>query len=465
MVHGPPNVLLVQGEARNGAQLADALRASQMQVTAVAPDQLPANLDALAGYDGVILANVGADQLPPGSMATLQVYVRDLGRGLLMTGGENAFGAGGYLRTPLEETLPVEMDVRSKEKTPNLALALVVDKSGSMGACHCDDPNNAIQQQARRTSGQPKVDIAKEAVLRSAQALGAQDELGVVAFDAGAHWTVEMSQLVDMVQLERELGGIRADGQTNMQAGVQAAFAGLQNAQAQRKHVILLTDGWGREGQLTTLVRQMRDRGITLSVVAAGGGSAPYLAALAQVGGGRYYPAVDIMQVPDIFLKETVSAVGRYIVEEPFYPLQAASSPVTRGMQAGLLPVLWGYNGATAKSTARMVLATPQGDPLLATWQYGLGRAAAWTSDVEGRWAKEWVAWDGFAAFAAQLVGWTLPTPQLDGIAARATVEEGDAVIHVSALDDAGRPRNDLSIAAGLIGPDLAAQELTLKQV
>ncbi|MCB0089318.1 MAG: VWA domain-containing protein, partial [Caldilineaceae bacterium] len=465
VVHGPPSVLLVQGQARNGGQLAEALRAGQMQVTAIAPDQLPTNLDGLASYDGVILANVAADQLPATGMDALQVYVRDLGRGLLMTGGENSFGAGGYLRTPLEAALPVEMDVRSKEKMPNLALALVVDKSGSMGACHCDDPNNAVQQQARRVSGQPKVDIAKEAILRSAQALGAQDELGVVSFDAGAHWTVEMSQLVDMVQLERELGGIRADGQTNMEAGVQAAFTSLQSVQAQRKHVILLTDGWGREGQLAALARQMYDQGITLSVVAAGGGSAPYLAALAQVGGGRFYSAVDMMQVPDFFLKETVTAVGRYIVEEPFYPLQAASSPVTRGLSTSLLPLLWGYNGATAKSTARIVLATPQGDPLLTTWQYGLGRAAAWTSDVEGRWAKEWVTWDGFATFAGQLVGWTLPAPQLEGIAARATVAEDGAVIHVSALDDAGRPRNDLSISAGLIGPDLAAQDVVLKQV
>ncbi|MCB9149703.1 MAG: VWA domain-containing protein [Caldilineaceae bacterium] len=465
VVHGPPSVLLVQGEARNGGQLTEALRAGQMQVTAIAPDQLPTNLDALASYDGVILANVAAEQLPAAGMEALQVYVRDLGRGLLMTGGENSFGAGGYLRTPLEAALPVEMDVRSKEKMPNLALALVVDKSGSMGACHCDDPNNAVQQQARRVSGQPKVDIAKEAILRSAQALGAQDELGVVSFDAGAHWTVEMSQLVDMVQLERELGGIRADGQTNMEAGVQAAFTSLQSVQAQRKHVILLTDGWGREGQLAALARQMYDQGITLSVVAAGGGSAPYLAALAQVGGGRFYSAVDMMQVPDFFLKETVTAVGRYIVEEPFYPLQAASSPVTRGLSTSLLPLLWGYNGATAKSTARIVLATPQGDPLLTTWQYGLGRAAAWTSDVEGRWAKEWVTWDGFATFAGQLVGWTLPAPQLEGIAARATVAEDGAVVHVSALDDAGRPRNDLSISAGLIGPDLATQDLVLKQV
>jgi hypothetical protein len=405
-------------------------------------------------------------------METLQVYVRDLGKGLLVTGGENAYGAGGYLRTPLEEALPVDMDVRTREQSPNLALVLAVDKSGSMGRCHCDNPD-LNQTYVRREVGQPKVDIAKEAIMRAAGALGQEDYLGVVAFDETARWALELRQLVDLASLEQSIGTIRAEGQTNLRSGVEAAYAALEGAEARRKHLILLTDGWVHQGELSPLAREMQEKGITLSVVAAGEGSAEYLADLARTGGGRYYPAVDILRVPDFFLKETVQAVGQYIVEEPFYPLPLQSGSVLRGLDPAALPPLLGYNGTTPKSTAFIHLATPRGDPLLATWQHGLGRAAAWTSDLKGQWAAEWIAWEGFARFAAQLVGWTMPAPQIEGLQAEARLEDDRAVIQVDATEsllpgsrgETGRPLNFLDVRATLIDPDLQTTEVRLSQV
>jgi hypothetical protein len=199
--------------------------------------------------------------------------------------------------------------------------------------------------------------------------------------------------------------------------------------------------------------------------VAAGGGSAEYLAELAHSGGGRYYPAVDILRVPDFFLKETVTAVGQYIVEEPFYPLPSSPSPVLRSLDPAALPLLLGYNGTTAKDTARVALSTPRGDPLLATWQYGLGRTAVWTSDLKRQWAADWVTWDGFARFAAQLVGWTLPAPQVEGLTAQATLEDGRAVVRAEATDEAGQPHNFLDVSAALVGPDLQTTDVALAQV
>lgn len=464
VIHGAPRVLLVEGAPEDGDALARALASLEMDVTVAAPADLPTGLAQLAAFDAVILANVGASALPPGSMEQLQVYVRDLGKGLLVTGGENAFGAGGYLRTPLEETLPVDMDVRSREQTPNLALALVVDKSGSMGACHCENPD-LEQRYERRPVGQPKVDIAKEAVMQAAKALGPQDYLGVVAFDSSAHWALQMNQVEGLATIENAIGGIEAAGQTNIRSGVESAYRSLQSVDARLKHIILLTDGWLREGELSTLAVQMQGEGITLSVVAAGGGSALYLMGLAEAGGGRYYPATDILRVPDFFLKETVQAVGRYIVEEPFYPFLSRSSPVLQGVDVAGLPLLWGYNGSTPKRTAQVVLTTPQGDPLLATWQYGLGRAATWHSDVKGRWATEWVTWQGFPQLMGQLVGWTLPAPGVEGLDAAVRYEDGQARIEVNAVDEAGRPRNFLDVAATVIDPNLGAREVKLSQI
>jgi hypothetical protein len=170
------------------------------------------------------------------------------------------------------------------------------------------------------------------------------------------------------------------------------------------------------------------------------------------------------MRVPDFFLKETVTAVGQYIVEEAFYPLPSAPGSMLRGLDVAALPPLFGYNGTTPKGTSRVILSTPRGDPLLATWQYGLGRAAVWTSDLKGRWATEWLEWPEFPRFASQLVGWTLPAPAVEGIAAETSLGAEGAVIRVEATDDEGQPRNFLDVSATLIGPDLGTVNLSLPQ-
>jgi hypothetical protein len=199
--------------------------------------------------------------------------------------------------------------------------------------------------------------------------------------------------------------------------------------------------------------------------VAAGGGAAEYLEGLSQEGGGRYYPAEDILSVPDIFLKETVKSVGQYIIEEAFYPLPSMPSPVLRGLDAASLPALLGYNGTTAKRTARLDLITPRGDPLLASWQYGLGRAAVWTSDMKDQWAGEWLRWENFSRFAGQLLGWTLPAPQVEGLQAQTSISEGRGLVQLTARDEQDRPLNFLDARATIVDPDLESREVTLEQV
>jgi uncharacterized membrane protein/Mg-chelatase subunit ChlD len=464
VVHGPPRILIVEGNPGEGANLAEALQASLAEVTLLSPENFPTTLPALASFEAVVLANVSALALPQRAMDILPVFVHDLGKGLLMTGGNQSFGAGGYLRTDLEKVLPVYMDVRTKEEQANLALVMAIDSSGSMGRCHCDDPD-LNQTYVRQEVGQPKVDIAKEAIMRAAGAMSEEDYLGIVTFDDTAHWQLEISPLLDYVKLENSIGGIQAYGPTNIRSGVEAAAAAIQAIDARRKHIILMTDGWVHEGELTKLVEEMHSMGITLSVVAAGGGSAEYLSELATAGGGAFYPAVDILRVPDFFLKETVQAVGEYIIEEPFFPLPAVPSPVFQGLDTTNLPLLLGYNGTTPKTTARMDLLTPRGDPLLATWQHGLGRAAVWTSDLKGQWGIRWIGWEGFARFSSQLISWLLPAPQVEGLTIQAELDNGNATIRLEALDEYDRPRNFLTAQVTIIDPDLHPLAADLVQV
>ena len=461
-VQGEPRVLIVEGGPGDAGNLADALRAAQMNPTVVAPQSMPSALADLGGYDAVVLANVHAGALPARAMQTLPAYVRDLGRGLVMIGGDRGFGVGGYSRTPIEAALPVDMEVKDKQRRPDIALVLVIDKSGSMAACHCAGPNMGNAQVA---GGVQKIDIAKDAVIQASALLQPDDQLGVVAFDNAPHWAIQPQKVPSLDEIQAAIAPIPPDGQTNVRGGLLAARDALAKTEARVKHVILLTDGWSSGGDNLDIANELRESGVTLSTVAAGAGSAPFLEQLAEAGGGRYYPAVNMEDVPQIFVEETIKAVGSFIIEQPFVPTLTGDSPILRGLTGAGWPTLYGYNGTQIKSAAREVLRSPEGDPVLAQWQYGLGRTVAWTSDTKGKWGADLVRWDQFGKFAAQLVGWTVPVQEENALAAAARVEGTQAIVGATLTDAEGQPRTDAIVNATLVAPDGTTEAITLRQV
>ncbi len=463
IVKGEPRTLVLAGDDAVATELVDALKAQRQNVDTIVPEAMPTEFAALATYDSVVLVDVPRSRLTDRQLTALQVYVRDLGKGLVMIGGPDSYGAGGYTKTPLEETLPVDMGVRDRQKQPDVALVVVIDQSGSMDACHCNSFNGGMGG-GTGVGGVRKVDIGKEAILRAAAALTERDELGVVSFNEQAHWVVKTQPLGGITDLQGAVAGLQPLGQTNIFAGLEQAVESLEGATATRRHIILLTDGWSSSGQYDAIIARMKAAGITLSTVGAGGGSNPFLEGLATKGGGRFYDAANPGSIPDIFLKETQQVSGEQIVEEPFFPILTSSSPIMRGLDQGL-PRLRGYNGTTAKPAAQTVLVTARDDPLLAQWQYGLGRSVAWTSDSTGRWARDWLAWDGFSQFFSQLVSWTFPGEETGGIEAVFDTTGGKTTLHVESVEPDGSPRDFYETTAVVVGPDLEPSDVPLVQV
>lgn len=460
-VEGPPKVLVVappegelmgvQGQTRPDefTALASALTAAGFVIEQALPAELPSELVLLNEYAAIVLVDVPARQLSTRQMEALQQYVRDLGGGLVTVGGPTSYGVGGYFRTPLEETLPVDMQIKDEQRRPTLAMVFIIDHSGSMA-----DTSGGVQ----------KVEIAKEATIRSLELLSPTDRVGVIAFDDSASWVVPISGMDDVDGIIRAVGTIRPDGGTDIMAGVQAMAAVLPGDPASVKHVILLTDGGADPSGIAELIARMyAEYGITVSTVGVGADAAPFLKDLAEAGGGRYHFAADPATIPSIFTEETTLATRSYIIEEEFYPKLTSNSALMEGISE--TPPLYGYVGASVKDTAEMVLATGQGDPLLAVWQYGLGKAASFTSDASGRWAKDWVGWDGFSTFWSQVVGYSLAsqTPSALDVTVEANGEQAGLV--VDALGLAGETYLNLyEMEANIISPGGQVYSTTLQQ-
>lgn len=458
-VTGPPQALIVAPASGSPmgvdvrpdehSALAAALQAAGVQTDVVLPTSLPSELVALANYSSVILVDVPARDLSVRQMEAVQGYVRDLGGGLVVVGGPTSYGVGGYYRTPLEEALPVSMALQDEQRRPSLAIVFIVDTSGSM---------------ADVSGGPTKIELAKDAVVRSIDLLMPTDRVGVVGFDDRAAWVVPMTDVGDgSEEIIQRVASLRADGGTNILAGLQAMAAVLPGDEATLKHVVLLTDGGADPSGIPELVSGLyRDHGISLSTVGVGRDAAPFLAELAELGAGRYHFAADPASVPRIFTEETVLATRAYIVEEEFVPAQASSSSILAGIDA--LPPLLGYVGTEIKPAAQMVLMSGRNDPVLAIWQYGLGRSVAWTSDASGRWAQHWITWEQFPRFWSQAVRYTINEQARSSLDASVASDGDRAHLAVDARDSVGDTLNALELEARVVGPDGTTQVVRLPQ-
>jgi Mg-chelatase subunit ChlD len=459
-VAGPPKILLVAppagetmpvvGEVRPDefSQIQNALLAAGFDITLILPSGLPSELPLLAEFASIVLIDVPARDLTDRQMLAVQSYVRDLGGGLVTVGGPTSYGVGGYFRTPLEETLPVDMEIKDEKRRPSLTMVFVIDRSGSMST---------------NAGAFSKLDLAKEAVVRSVELLFPSDRIGVIAFDSEAQWVVPITDLSDPGGVQDRVGTLRPGGGTDIMAGLMAMASQLPQDPARLKHVILLTDGGADpEGLLELTAQLFTDHGITLSTVGIGEDSATFLADLAVAGGGRFHLTENPANIPTIFTEETTLATRAYIIEESFFPLLASSSSILAGIEA--TPPLHGYVGSTSKSTAQTILVSELGDPILATWQYGLGRAVAFTSDATARWASDWVSWSGFPSFWAQVVRSTVGDNIQTGLAVRVEQDQGQTRLVVDAQNETGLYLNNYGMVATLLLPDGSSQEVELVQ-
>lgn len=460
-VTGQPSILMVASDPAELEYIQPALGDAGFEIDVVTPQDMPTALAPLSAYSSIILANVSATELGNDQMDLLEIYVRDLGGGLVAIGGPDSYGVGGYFETPLERTLPVDMRIRDEERIPQLSIVFVIDRSGSM--------------ELAGPSGITNLQLAKEAVLRSIAFLNDYDRVGVLSFDTSAFWLDGENPIQDIgdeenrIRIQNLVGSLRPGGGTDIFGGLSAADRELPDDPSELKHIVLLTDGGANPAGISPLVERMfANHDITTSVVATGANYERWMDQIPIVGGGNLHVATNPENIPTILAAETVLATRSYIFEEPFLPLLVNRSPIMEGITAS--PQLQGYVATTEKDTATVILQTPEEDPLLASWQYGLGRSVAFTSDATARWANDWITWDNYQRFWNQVVRWTITEGRDSNLEVYVEERGEQAVLVVNARDNRGDFLNALELDAAIVLPQSEFGEretlnTTLKQV
>lgn len=431
---GISKVLLLADKPDQSRYLAWALKQEGIVLDARPAAGAPTSLADLQNYDLVIMDNIPATDFEPEQMKLLASYVRDFGGGLLMTGGDQAFGLGGYYRTPVEDLLPVFCDFEKDQETPSLGIVFVIDRSGSM-------------------SGE-KIEMAKDAAKAALELLSPRDYAGAVAFDDEAFWVADMQSAADKSGIATKISGIQEGGGTNIAPGIELAYRALAASPAKLRHAIVLTDGYSSPGPFYELATQMASERITVSTVGVGDADVELLKQIATWGGGRFYFTDDARNIPQIFTKETMTASKSALQESPFIPILVRPVDFLSGIHFKSAPFLLGYVITRPKPTAEVWLVSEKGDPLLATWRFGLGKAGAWTSDARNRWAVEWLRWEGFGKFWAQLVRGLSRSDSVRRMPVTLDREGDEFVLKADAVDASGRLLAGVEAEARLSLPD-----------
>ncbi|MFZ4574444.1 MAG: VWA domain-containing protein [Phycisphaerales bacterium] len=452
---GKGAVLLVRNEAEGERPhpLERTLAGQDIAVKRMSSAAMPTSMLELEAYDVVVLDDVPADEVATQTQELLASFVRDMGGGLVMIGGRNSFAAGGWKGSKLEPLLPVNLEVPDKVVVPETATVFVLDNSGSMG---------------HRVSGSPftQQQIANEAAALAVTSLSAKDLVGVVVFNSDADTVVPLAPNRDPQVTAAAIRRIGPDGGTNVAPGLEIAHAMLRKATAKVRHIVVMTDGRSINAEsLPAMSKQIARDGIRITTIGVGDqADAKMLNDMAREGGGKYYQVRDPNVLPRVFLKAVRIERQPLIREGEFKPiLNPVGSPMTAGITQ--TPALLGLSLAGLRSEPTVVNAmlSPEGEPLLAHWNAGLGQVVAFTSDAD-QWAEYWKNWEGYSVLWTQVMRLAARPPTSEGLEADASVTGGVLTLRLDATDPQGAASDGLRVRATVADSRGGRREVRLAQ-
>lgn len=419
-VDGPPSVLVLS-DRPNGV-LVQTLRSAGMNVDARLPFSI--GMADLENVGAVVLDDVEASRLSETGLQVLAQYVREAGGGLVMLGGRQSFGEGGYRKSALEAVLPVSLEVREEQRKASVGISVIMDCSCSMGATVAD--------------GRTKMELAAEGVVGALQLLNERDEASVFMVDTNEHEIFSMRPVSSGLPLDKVARGFSGGGGIYVGVGLRTGRDEVMHSAKPTRHVLLFSDASDSEepDDYRKTLDELVSQNITVSVIGMGtkaDSDAKLLEEIAARGNGRIYFAEDATSLPRIFSQETI-AVARSSFVDVVTPLAVGPDLAMLGrVPTEGLTSCDGYSLTYLKPNASVGVRTVDDNkaPLLAFWPHGLGRSAAFTGQVDGKFTGSLRSWSGFRAALEQSVRWVMPplATSVDAVA-RARLNGND--LHVT---------------------------------
>ncbi len=464
---GKAQVLLIEGTSGDHAELVKALREKEIEVkvllapridgsTGIGGDTLPTDLAQLQPYDAVILANVPKESFTETQHELLATNCHDMGAGLVMIGGPDSFGAGGWMNTPVEKALPVDMQIKALKVQGIGAMVLIMHAS--------EIPEGNYWQKV----------VAKAAI----SSLSNYDYAGLLHWEGQEAWLFSLRPIGSgRNSMLRAIDRMTPGDMPDFDPSLQKAMQGLNTIKAaMSKHIVIISDG-DPTPPSSRVINQLAASKVTVTTVltAAHGndpGAQNTMRNLALKTKGNFYNVTNPRALPRIYQKEARSISRPLIFEQtpPWRP--RINYPVTEAIM-GLPEQLPAINGLVLTSPKEnelveipIVSPLPAGqtNPVLAHWTYGLGRSVAFTSDAGRRWARTWPDWENYAAFWSQVVRWSMRPADRGNLTLNVRREQGRIKVVIDALDKENQFLNFLRIQGTVVAPDLKPSPVELVQ-
>ncbi|HEX2230215.1 MAG TPA: VWA domain-containing protein [Candidatus Binatia bacterium] len=387
-------ILLLNGRSGAGRYMEEILKRQGFEVTSRTVDAAPPP----SGYGIVVFNNVERDRLPGSYLSSVERHVA-AGHGFLMLGNEASFAPNAYRGTPIENLLPVEPKEPPKREEKNRAVILVIDKSGSMR-----EDNRIL--------------YAQEAAKGVVRQLNDNDFIGVVGFDVSPFVITPLARVSTVRRsFESDIERLKASGRTYLLPAINEAKRQLQRQDASAKHIIILSDGetGGSGGDYIDLVHVMRtELKITVSAVAIGAeANLPLMKRITQYGGGFFHHIHDPRSLPRIVLQQIQETPQNETPKErELIPVQEPRSELLASLAQRNYPRVLGYMETEIKRGADVDVSVPREErraPLVASWRYGRGKSVALTMDMEGKFSRHWIQWNGLQGFWEKAFDWLRP--------------------------------------------------------
>ncbi|MGA9524116.1 MAG: VWA domain-containing protein, partial [Myxococcaceae bacterium] len=416
-IEGPARVLLITSNA--GGVMEKALRDAGLVLQVRTPG--PLTQVELDGVGAVVLENVEASALGEPGLRVLAQYVRDAGGGLVMTGGRRSFGEGGYRKSPIEDVLPVSLEMRQEQRKASIALSILMDCSCSMGATVPD--------------GRTKMQLAAEGAVAALELLNPEDEASVHMIDTQVHEIFGLSPVQEGLPLDKVASGFSGGGGIYVGEALRAGRSEVLESGRPTRHVLLFSDAADSEepADYRETLARLRSENVTVSVIGMGTPADPdakLLEEIAALGGGRLYFAEDPVSLPRIFSQETIAVARATFVDAPAALVPGADLPLLGRVSPTNLPQVGGYNLTWLRPQASVAVRSGDDNaaPIVALWPHGAGRVVAFTTEADGLYSGALTSWDGYRALLEQMVRWTLPAknPGSTDLVARAVRRGND---------------------------------------